>query len=131
MKRKDFMILLVILSVVGALLFYDQVLAIFRGMSPLEALRTIVTFIMHVAVATIVSYVAYTLPDFVKPWLKALRSGPRRTRRHNNVKKIRTSGRITNDQILKLLLSQQMQGRERSKFSGERSQRDDDSSLDY
>jgi hypothetical protein len=81
MKRKDFMIVLVIIVLIGAFLFHDQILASFQGMSPMEAMKFIVSFVLHVAVATIVSYIAYTLPEFVKPWMNMMRTNRRRGRR--------------------------------------------------
>lgn len=108
MKRKDFMILLAIVSVIGAILYYEQILAIFRGMSPLEALKTIVTFVLHVSVTAIVSYVAISLPKITRPWLKALRSQRRRVKRQPAVQQQPSprAPRLTSAQILQLLASQ-------------------------
>ena len=47
----------------------------------LESLKQIVTFILHVAVATIAAYAAMTLPEFIKPWMRAFKVRQRQMRR--------------------------------------------------
>lgn len=130
MKRKDFVIVLVIVVVVGAILFYDQILAVFQGMSPLEAMRFIVSFVLHVSVATIASYAAYTLPEFVRPWLRMMRTKRRRSRRQPNQQKKprQRSQRLTNAQILQLLASQPA-GRQKPTISNPQS--DSDTRLEF
>jgi len=110
--KKPFVIVLVIVLVIAAVIFYDQVLAIFQGMSALEAMQTILTFVLHVAVVTILSYVAFTLPEIVKPWLQALR-WKRRSARRNRIQpqadgRRQKVSRLTNDQMLRLLMMQSM-----------------------
>jgi len=110
--KKSFLILAVVAVVIGATLFYDQVLAIFHGMSALEAMQTIVTFVLHVMVVTILSYVAFTLPEIFKPWLQALRWKRRAVRRNRGAQKIQgekqKASRLTTDQIVKYLMAQTM-----------------------
>ena len=66
---------------IGAILFADEVIGIFAGMSALEALRTIWTFILHVAVTTVLGYVVVGGLEIVKPWVRMLkRSGRARNR---------------------------------------------------
>lgn len=79
--KSNGLIVLCIIAVIGAALFGDQVIALFVGMSPLESLQVIVKFILHVAVATIVSYVALTAPELFKPWMRTLRRNRRTARR--------------------------------------------------
>jgi hypothetical protein len=130
MNRKDFMIVLVIIVLIGAILFYDQIVAIFQGMSPMEAMKFIVSFVLHVAVATILSYIAYTLPEFVKPWMKILRTNRRRGRRQPIQQKQprQRSQRLTNAQILQLLTSLPVR---RVKNTTPNTQPPDDTSLDF
>lgn len=130
MKRKDFMIVLVIIVLIGAILFYDQILAIFQDMSPMEAMKFIVSFVLHVAVATIVSYIAYTLPEFVKPWMKMMRTNRRRGRRQPTQQKQprQRSQRLTNAQILQLLTSLPAG---RAKHTIQNTQPPEDTPLDF
>ena len=80
MKRQP-LVILIIIALIGCVLFADQVLAFFRGMGPLEAIQTIWQFVLHVTVGTICAYMVYTLPEIVKPWLKTLRWKQRQARR--------------------------------------------------
>lgn len=75
------LIVLTFIAAIGGLVFHDQVAGLFAGMTPLEALETIVTFVLHVAVTTIAAYVAYTLPEIAKPWVKTFRWKRRAERR--------------------------------------------------
>ena len=70
---KNLMIFLVTVLLIASALFWRQVWGIFAGMSVLEAMNTIVTFILHVAVATIAAYAVMLIPEYVLPWLKAFR----------------------------------------------------------
>jgi hypothetical protein len=78
---KNAMIVLSFLLLIACVLFWKQVWGIFAGMSVLEAMNTIVTFILHVAVATIAAYAVTLVPEYVSPWLKALRWKRRQFRR--------------------------------------------------
>ena len=71
--KKEHLIILGMTALGGAALFFDDALAFFAGMSPLEAVKTIFTFILHVAVGTIAATVALGLPKIVRPWLKMLK----------------------------------------------------------
>ena len=110
--KQPFLILLVMVLVVGAALFYDQVLAIFHGMSALEAMRTILTFVLHVAVVTIASYVAFTLPEIFKPWLQMLRWKRRASKRVPHPQSHRHTPErqkaLTADQLLRLYMMQSL-----------------------
>jgi hypothetical protein len=130
MKRKDFMIVLVIIVLIGAFLFHDQILARFQGMSPMEAMKFIVSFVIHVAVATIVSNIAYTLPEFVKPWMMMMRTNRRRVRRQPTQQKQprQRSQRLTNEQILQLLTGLPAG---RAKHTVPKTQPPDDTPLDF
>jgi hypothetical protein len=78
---KPAMIVLSILLMIGVALFWKQVWGIFAGMTVLEAMNTIVTFILHVAVATIAAYAVMLIPEYIKPWMKALRWKRRQARK--------------------------------------------------
>jgi hypothetical protein len=79
--KKEILLVLVLIALIGAALFYDQVWAFFRGMGPLEAIQMIWQFVLHVTVGTILAYVLYTLPEIVKPWLRVFRQKQRQARR--------------------------------------------------
>ena len=76
---------LILLLMIAAVLFWRQVWGLFAGMTVLEAMGTIVQFILHVTVATLAGYAVMLVPEFVTPWLKAFRwkqRTVRRARRH-------------------------------------------------
>jgi hypothetical protein len=107
---KRFVMTISILALVaGAALFPNQIVAQFRGMSPLEAMKTIVTFVLHVAVATIAAYVMYTLPEILGPTIKMLKNKSARiqTGRQIDMQKTKTP-RLNTDQMLRLYIAQQM-----------------------
>ncbi len=108
MDKKGLMILSVIVLVIGAGIFGDQVSAIFHGMTPMESLKFIVTFILHVSVGTIAAYVAYTLPEIVKPWMRVLKrrrkaDGRRRKAEGGRMKgtEVQRSRGLTTDALLR------------------------------
>ena len=111
---KTYLVFLTTVLGVGAALFYKQVWSLFSGMSVLDAMNTIVTFLLHVATATIVGYVAMTLPKFVAPLLRAFRWKRRAARRaHRTVPSGSPFGRQTvnggtprRDQVLEWLVKQ-------------------------
>lgn len=76
--KKELLIFLGLIAVAGLALFFDDVLAYFNGMTPLEAVKQIFTFVLHVTVGTVCGYVVFGLPTIVKPWMRMLR----RNRRH-------------------------------------------------
>ena len=76
---------LLLLLMIAAVLFWRQVWGLFAGMTVLEAMGTIVQFILHVTVATLAGYAVMLVPEYVTPWLKAFRwkqRTVRRARRH-------------------------------------------------
>ena len=78
--NKEFTMTVAIFGVlIGGLIFRDQVLALFAGMTVMESLSYITQFVLHVVVVTIAVYVATTLPELVKPWMKALSHKSRRS----------------------------------------------------
>lgn len=74
-------IVLIFIALIGGLVFYDQVLALFAGMTPLAALKLITDYVLHVAIVTIIGMVVLGLPEIVKPWLGLLRRKRRSLRR--------------------------------------------------
>lgn len=117
---KNFVILLSVIVVIAAALFWREVAGIFAGMSPLEAMRQIVTFILHVAVATILAYAAMTIPEFIKPWLRTFRFRQRQARRiHGNtaVRNVKTqrTPKLNKDRMLIALVEQLMQKQTKGK----------------
>ncbi len=132
---KNFVILLSVIVVIAAALFWREVTGIFAGMSPLEAMRQIVTFILHVAVATILAYAAMTIPEFIKPWLRTFRFRQRQARRilgNTAVRSVKTQGttKLNKDRMLIALVEQLMQkqtkGKERSA-----AERDDQENIHF
>ena len=71
--KKNVLIILIFVAVIGAILFQDLILNMFRDMGPLESIKVIWTFVLHVAVTTALAYGAYTIPEIIKPWLKTFR----------------------------------------------------------
>jgi len=78
---KQILIPLIFIAAIGGLVFHDQVLALFAGMTPLAALKLITDYVLHVAIVTIIGMVVLGLPEIVKPWLRMLRRKQRTTRR--------------------------------------------------
>jgi hypothetical protein len=109
---KNAMIVLSILLMIAVALFWKQVWGIFAGMSVLEAMNTIVTFILHVAVATIAAYAAMLIPEYIKPWMQALRwkqRQARKARRHGRIPEQATRApRLNANSLLISLLARQM-----------------------
>ena len=76
---------LILLLMIAAVLFWRQVWGLFAGMTVLDAMGTIVKFMLHVTVATLAGYAVMLIPGYVTPWLKAFRwkqRTARRARRH-------------------------------------------------
>lgn len=113
MKRNEIMIVLGLVLVVAAVLFWDQVMATFAGMTPLEAMQTIVQYILHVTVITIFGFLIFGLPEIVKPWIKMLKRSPRRWRSGPNAQwqKAPRMPKLTAEQRTLLLLQQLQNGR--------------------
>lgn len=108
---KNFITFLLVIVFIACTLFWRQVWDIFAGMTVLESLNTIVTFILHVTVATIATYAAVTLTEFIKPWLKAFRKSKRAQRRGRIAQQpavITRSLKLNTNQMMQAWLMQQM-----------------------
>lgn len=66
-----FVLFMVLLLITAGLLFFDQVLSIFQGMTVLQSMQMIIQFILHVAVATIAAYAVYQVNELILPWWRA------------------------------------------------------------
>lgn len=132
MKRSELIILLGLVLVVAAVLFWDQVKDIFAGMTPLEAMQTVVQYILHVVVITIFGYVIFGLPAILKPWLKMLRRSPRRWRSGPNAQwqKAPRMPKLTAEQRTLLLLQQLQNGRMPRQATPPSSTQQNENSLD-
>ncbi len=80
MTKKPFLLFLVVLLLIIFALYWQPILQAFAGMTIFEAIRQIVTFIVHVVVWTILGYAAYTLVEFIGPLAKLGRSFLRKQR---------------------------------------------------
>lgn len=104
---KQAITVLSLIALAAAALFWRQVWSIFAGMSVLESLEYIVTFILHVAVGTVAAYVVVGLPAIVKPWVRMFRQKQRGMRRGRIVVQAKTPtikpGKLTVDQLLGLI----------------------------
>lgn len=105
---KKTMVFLIALVLIACALFWRQVWGIFAGMSVIESMSMIVQFVLHATVATIIGYVAMTLPEYIKPWLKTFRWKQRQARRVSrrpvqSIEPVMNSRKLTVDQILRLL----------------------------
>lgn len=111
---KHILIVLTFIGVIGGLVFYDQVLAVFDGMTPLESLRMIWSFVLHAVVTTILGYaglLAYR--EIVLPGLRMLRQKRKTTRRGRIQPKAAAprAPRVNKDSLL-VWLASQLQRRE-------------------
>lgn len=102
---------LLLLLMMAAVLFWRQVWGLFAGMTVLEAMGTIVQFILHVTVATLAGYAVMLIPEYVAPWLKAFRwkqRTARRARRHRqeSVPVAKTPRSNLNSLVMSLLAKQ-------------------------
>jgi len=79
--KKEYLLIFLAIALIGGILSWEPILAYFGGMSPMEAMQTIWTFVLRVTVGTILAYAAYTLPEIVKPWLKMLKEKQKQARR--------------------------------------------------
>lgn len=110
MSKEFTMTVAVLGAVIGGLVFRDQVLAIFAGMTVMESLSYITQFVLHVVVVTIAMYVATTLPELVKPWMKALKSRKSEGRRMTMQAGSRKAegGRTTTEALMRAYLLSQL-----------------------
>lgn len=88
---KQVITILSLIALAATVLFWQQVWAIFAGMTVLESLEMIVQFILHVAVGTIVVYGVTTAPELIRPWMRALRQKRRAQRRGRTVVQVQQS----------------------------------------
>lgn len=68
--NKTYLSFLALVGVAGAAIFWQDVAAYFMGMSPLEALKTIVTYFLHLAIGTVAAVVVFGLPKVIQPWMR-------------------------------------------------------------
>jgi len=110
MDKKGVLILSVIALVVGAVFFGDQVLSTFRGMSPLEAMKFIVTFILHITAGTIAAYMLYNLPEIFGPFVKLLKGGSskRQMGRRTEAPKVQKTPRWSTDQMMRMFIDREL-----------------------
>lgn len=79
--NKHILIILLFVLGIGAAFYADEIVTIFHGMSPLEALEFIFNYVLHAAVVTIVAFVVMGLPKLVQPWMRVLRRKRKALRR--------------------------------------------------
>lgn len=75
---KHLLIVIGFVLAIGGLLFADQVAEIFSGMTPLEAMGLIWTFVLRAVVMALIGYAAVGLPSIVKPWMRMFKKQRRR-----------------------------------------------------
>ncbi len=78
---KHYLTILTLIALAAAALFWKQVLGIFAGMSVLESLDMIVTYLLHIAVGTIAAVMVFGIPKIVMPWYRMFRRKQRFMRR--------------------------------------------------
>jgi uncharacterized membrane protein len=109
--EKKYGILIALILLISAALFYDQILAAFSGMSVIESLKFIVTFVLHVTVGTICAYVLFGLPKIIAPWVRMLRlkrKAARKTQRAQGRRQSQTTPQRapTTSRVMGYLLNQ-------------------------
>lgn len=78
---KQYITILSLIALAAVALFWQQVWGIFAGMTVLESLDMIVTYILHVAIGTIAAVVLFGLPAIIMPWVRMFRKRQRAIRR--------------------------------------------------
>ena len=110
---KNFMLFLAVVAVVGGLLFWRDVWAIFAGMSVIEALSMIVQFLLHIAVVTIIGFLVTTIPAMIKPWMGLARLKRKQARRQrvqpDQAHERTRMPKMNKDQMITALLAQTLQ----------------------
>jgi hypothetical protein len=107
--NKKIMIALGFILLIGAALFYDQIWAVFSGMSVMESMKFIVTFILQVTVGTICAYVLFGLPKIIQPWMRLLRQKrkvSRKMQRAEGRRQILPQRAPTQNRVMSYLLNQ-------------------------
>lgn len=64
---------LIVTGIAGAVFYWRTVWGWFVGMSAIDALDLIVTFLLKVGALSVLSFLAYNLPHGLKPWARLLR----------------------------------------------------------
>ena len=111
--NKHIMIVLLFVLGIGGALYAEDILAIFHGMGPLEALEFIFNYLWHAAVVTILAFVAFGLPKLVQPWMKLLRQKRKAIRRGEIVHRAPSTPRMprwNKDALLAWMMSQMARG---------------------
>lgn len=67
---KQYTSALILVLIGGAAVFWQDIAAVFAGMSPLDALKTIATYLLHLAVGTVAAVVIFGLPKIIQPWVR-------------------------------------------------------------
>ena len=110
---KPMMTALSLILAAAGVLFWKQVWGMFAGMTIMEAMEFIVTFILHVAVGTIAAYVVFGLPKIIKPWVRLFQWKQRNALRgrRRNIAQVKTPvvhpRRMTVKEMLSLLAPEQ------------------------
>lgn len=123
MKRFVTVYLILVLIIAG-ILFKDLVINLFRGMTPLEAMKQIITFMLHVTVITILAYVLFGFHAIIEGWIKFWRKVVRplftgwssfATKRRRPPLRVRVAGvrspRRTQDPVLRALQIMTLMGK--------------------
>ncbi len=104
---KQMIAILSLIALAAAALFWKQVWSVFAGMTVLESLDMIVTYILHIAVGTIAAVVFFGIPKIVMPWYRMFQRKQRAMRRGRVVVQAKApvikQNRLTVDQLLGLL----------------------------
>lgn len=130
---KKFTVVLIFIAAVGSLVFYDQVLSAFNGMSVIESIKVIWTFVLHVALGTVFAVILYQALELLDPLVKfsakMLQRKRRNLRRGRFTQKIQSPRqphagrpRIGKDQILYWMMSQLMKRTPSSTYRNDRSE---------
>lgn len=118
--NKHILIVLTFIAAIGGLVFYDQVLAFFHGMTPLGAIDFIMTFVLKAVVLSIISWLVYHLPELLRPWWRMVRPSLRQKRQHQSQgAPVRPRAPRMNKDALLAWMARQLQPRVNSKASTE------------
>lgn len=78
---KQYLLALSLIALAAVAVFWQQVWSIFAGMTVLESLDMIVTYLLHIAVGTILAVTLFGLPAIIKPWMRMFRQKHKTSRR--------------------------------------------------
>lgn len=93
------------IATIGLLLFAEQVLSLFSGMSPLESLKLVWTFLLHIAATSAIGFVAVSAVKLAKPFLRPSRR-VRRARQAQVSAPRAASPRVGKDALIAYLAAQ-------------------------